>query len=294
MYKYNTLLNYIHRERLKNPNSTIEEMINEFNNRTYIKKSRYKYNGMTLRKYCEKNNINYLNVLKYINNYKHNDNKPEISDEELINKAIELYTEIFYKGISLKIYCEYKKNLRYTEIRNFILNEKKENPNISEDELVDKYIEIKYKRNGKYMYKGILLTDYCKNNNLNADLIRKSIYRYKLTHADLSEDEIVRRIVENDREGLNQPTPLEPEKKIINNEVKPLTKKKKSTKARILEKLSDLPREDLEFLLLKYQHNYTNLDLASYFNMTLVEVVNKDEGLVKTLREKYKIKVLKK
>lgn len=297
--RYNTLLNYIYKTRKNNSNLTDDAIVDSYIEIKHKRNSKYMYNGITLREYCKQYNINYMNILKFISKYKQNKNNPEISDDELVLEALNIYTEIFYKGISLKIYCEYKKKYKYNEIKNYILRRRKDNPNITDDELIDEYIKIKYKRNGKHMYNGMLLTDYCKLNNLNVDSIRKSIDRYKNNnkYLDLTDEQIVQIVIEN-KMGIQTDDTNNTIETHNNSEIikKPIEEKKKRkiTKEELLERVRDLPRDDLEFIILKYQHNYSNMDLAQYFNISLLQVIDKDKELLLLLKNKYKVKILTK
>jgi len=56
--------------------------------------------------------------------------------------------------------------------------------------------------------------------------------------------------------------------------------------------LSSLSQEDLTFVILKYQENYSDDDLAIYFNLTLDEIKDKELEILSLLRSNEKIKKL--
>ena len=175
------------------------------------------------------------------------------------------------------------------------------------------------------MYQGILLADYCREYNINADNIRRSIRRFKKRNKDLniSDEDIIKIIIEKHMEF--HPTeikPIEKKKEKSYNETKYTIEKKEATihhetkhtdkvneipeqsieqkekkrisKKELYKRLKELPRDDFEFIILKYQHKYSDLDIAKYFNITLVDVINKDKELINLLKEQFHIKVLTK
>ncbi len=89
----------------ESPNIGIEEAIElAFN----YKKSRYMYEGMSLKKYCDNNNIKYTIILYRL--YKILDENPDLSIDEATRKALDNknHCRYFYKGKSLRSCCKSK------------------------------------------------------------------------------------------------------------------------------------------------------------------------------------------
>ena len=56
--------------------------------------------------------------------------------------------------------------------------------------------------------------------------------------------------------------------------------------------LSTLSSEDLSFVMLKYQENYSDEELAQYFKLTLDEVSKKENEIISLLKNNDNVKVL--
>ncbi len=61
----------------------------------------------------------------------------------------------------------------------------------------------------------------------------------------------------------------------------------------MMEILSTLPPEDLTFIILKYQENYTDEDLANHFNLTINEIKEKEGEILALLKNNANIKLLR-
>ena len=103
--------------------------------------SKYYYNGISLRKYCLDNNINYNTILYRINII--GEKYPYKSLDEIIYLAIhyERY-KYYYNGIPLKNYC-LNNNLDYIIIISRIGMLKQRYPDMILDDVID--LAIKYK-----------------------------------------------------------------------------------------------------------------------------------------------------
>ena len=62
----------------------------------------------------------------------------------------------------------------------------------------------------------------------------------------------------------------------------------------MMQVLSTLSPEDLSLIMLKYQENYNDDDLANYFNLTIDEIRQKEIEVLSLLKNNNKIKVMKK
>ena len=162
----------------------------------YVK---YIYEGIPLREYCREHDISFSMVQSRIFRYKQK--HPELSDDELVTYAMKEFKnhnyKYYYQGISLIDYCR-KNNRSYQVVYGRILNKKKTNPELSDEELVIYALEDYHlPERGKYYYRGITLVEYCKNNQLAYTTFRNRILRYKQKHPELSDDELVIYAIEN-------------------------------------------------------------------------------------------------
>jgi hypothetical protein len=60
----------------------------------------------------------------------------------------------------------------------------------------------------------------------------------------------------------------------------------------MLQVLSTLSSSDLSFIMLKYQENYSDNDLAIHFNLTVEEVNQKDISILSLLKNNDNVKAL--
>ena len=62
----------------------------------------------------------------------------------------------------------------------------------------------------------------------------------------------------------------------------------------MMQVLSNLAPEDLSLILLKYQENYNDEDLASHFNLTINAIKQKEVEILSLLKNNDNVKMLKK
>ena len=63
---------------------------------------------------------------------------------------------------------------------------------------------------------------------------------------------------------------------------------------KMMQILSTLSPENLSFIMLKYQENYDDEDLARYFNLTISNIKQKEEEILFLLKGNDDVKLLKK
>ena len=168
---------------------------------------KYMYKGVTLRQYCLDNGINIgtinarINKLRAMNQGLSNDRLVILAMEEFANENF----RFFYNGIPLKEYCETHPDINYNSVRSYINREKEKNPSLSDEELIEKYLEKEHKGIYKYYYLGIPLKQYCLENNLNYKNLITYMSRYRDTDdfKSLTDDEFVLAI-------MDQYQPFEP------------------------------------------------------------------------------------
>ena len=168
---------------------------------------KYMYKGISLRQYCLDNGINIGTINSRINNLRKQNEK--LSNDELVILAMEEFDNknfrFFYKGVPLKEYCESYPEINYNTIRTYINREKEKNPELSDEELIEQYLDKEHKGIYKYYYLGIPLKQYCDENNLSYKNIITYISRYRNNYSfkDLNDDEFVEAI-------MDQYQPFEP------------------------------------------------------------------------------------
>lgn len=168
---------------------------------------KYMYKGKSLRQYCLENDINIGTINSRIVSLKKK--KKDLTNDELVVLAMEEFENqnfrFFYKGIPLKEYCESHPDINYNTIRTYINREKERNSELTDEELIEQYLDKEHKGIYKYYYLGIPLKQYCDENNLSYRNIITYMSRYR--NADnfkgLSDDEFVEAI-------MDQYQPFEP------------------------------------------------------------------------------------
>lgn len=168
---------------------------------------KYMYKGIALRQYCLDNGINIGTINSRINNLRKQN--VELSNDELVILAMEEFDNknfrFFYKSVPLKEYCESHPEINYNTIRTYINREKEKNPELSDEELIEQYLDKEHKGIYKYYYLGIPLKQYCDENNLSYRNLITYMSRYRNTDnfKGLSDDEFVEAI-------MDQYQPFEP------------------------------------------------------------------------------------
>lgn len=168
---------------------------------------KYMYKGIALRQYCLDNGINIRTINSRINNLRKQNE--ELSNDELVILAMEEFDNknfrFFYKSVPLKEYCESHPEINYNTIRTYINREKEKNPELSDEELIEQYLDKEHKGIYKYYYLGIPLKQYCDENNLSYRNLITYMSRYRNTDnfKGLSDDEFVEAI-------MDQYQPFEP------------------------------------------------------------------------------------
>lgn len=183
----------------KYENYTEQEIVNMVIE-AYRSAIKYMYKGMSLRQYCLANGINIGTINSRINNLKKK-NK-DLSNDELVILAMEEFDNqnfrFFYHGVPLKEYCESHPEINYNTIRTYVNREKEKNLELSDEELIQQYLEKEYKGIYRYYYLGIPLKQYCDENNLSYRNIIAYMNRYRNTDnfKGVSDDEFVEVIMD--------------------------------------------------------------------------------------------------
>lgn len=103
-----------------------------------------------------------------------------------------------YKGMSLYDYCKNKPELNYGSVRKYVYREKKRNPQMTDEEIIEQYMNREYKGKYRYYYVGIPLKKYCEENNIDYDnvLAYMRYHRKDDKFLNLDDDEFVEAIME--------------------------------------------------------------------------------------------------
>ena len=162
---------------------------------------KYMYKGITLRQYCKDNGINIGTINSRISALKKKNKN--LSNDELVILAMENFDNqnyrFFYKGIPLKEYCKSHSEINYNTIIAYINREKKKNKELSDEELIEQYLNKEHQGIYTYYYLGIPLKQYCDENNLNYKNIIAYISRNRNAEnfKELSDDDFVEEVMEN-------------------------------------------------------------------------------------------------
>lgn len=190
-----------------NTKEALEEAVKHYE---YIAKKklntcRYFYKGIGIKKYCEKNNINYnmirhrIKKLRSINEDFYNDELARIAfnDNEYNTYVNNTNGNIryYYNGIPLKVYCE-NENCDYDRVLTRIesLKGKVDEEKIVETALDDdKYHSlVSERKHGKYyLYKGYTLKKYCKLNSLNHIKVLEEILKIDASNDEMTPEEVI-------------------------------------------------------------------------------------------------------
>ena len=169
--------------------------------------AKYYYKGMSLFEYCEESGLSYFTIASRIQKIKKEN--PNLSVDEVIENAINYDTRVGrksiynYHGKSLSQYCE-ESGLSYFTIASRIQKIKKENPNLSVDEVIENAInyDTKVGRKSIYNHCGKPLSEYCKENGLLYATIIKRIQVIQKENPNLSVDEVVENAINYEKSNI--------------------------------------------------------------------------------------------
>ena len=165
----------------------------------------YKLNGLSLKDFCNLNNIDYKTIIGRINRIKKKLKLVNINDifiialnDNIYYRYFRNYNKYFYKNIPLSIYCK-ENNLDYSVISNRIRILKKRYPQFIEERIIriaindSWYNEMKDQNNSKkYFYNNETLYKYCEKNNLEYKKMLARVKSLKNIFKECSTEEIVR------------------------------------------------------------------------------------------------------
>jgi len=164
--------------------------------------NKYFYKNIPLKKYCEENNLDYDVILSRIQLIKKDEKNASLTNEEIIKKAISSQARniYMYKGMKLSHYCR-EHGLNHVSIVSTIsfLRKRDEYKKYTNQELLEIVMNKSYKKEPitKYMYKGVPLSQYCKENNLRYTtvLARVSKLKTESENSGLTDEEITEKAI---------------------------------------------------------------------------------------------------
>lgn len=180
---YNTIRTYINREKEKNPELSDEKLIEQYLDKEHKGTYKYYYLGISLKQYCDENNLSYRNIITYMSRYRNDDNFKGLSDDEFVEAIMNQYQpfepKYLYKELTLREYC-IQNDLSYYSVVSFVKRRLAKGSTKNVDDLIDEGIKTINRYGIIYYYKGIPLKDYAEQNDLNVSSIRCAILRKQL------------------------------------------------------------------------------------------------------------------
>ena len=118
-------------------------------------------------------------------------------------------SKYFYKGESLIDYCKKNPKYKYNNITKYISDEKRKNPNKSDEEIIDEIMNKDRKSHTRIIINNMTFKRYCEFAGLNYVAIIKAISRARKDkkYADMDEYEIANMIIEkylSDNMGIEE------------------------------------------------------------------------------------------
>ena len=147
-----------------------------------MQESKYFYNGIPLSKYCKDNNINISTIRARIWKKKQSKKYKNYTEQEIVDMVIETYgsaIKYMYKGIALRQYC-LDNGINIGTINSRINNLRKQNEELSNDELVILAMEEFDNKNFRFFYKSVPLKEYCESHpEINIILLEHTLIEKK-------------------------------------------------------------------------------------------------------------------
>ncbi|MGM9834945.1 MAG: hypothetical protein ACI31M_04130 [Bacilli bacterium] len=169
-----------------------------------MQESKYYYNEVPLSEYCRENDMNIKTIRTRIWKKKNNPKYSQYTEQQIINMVVETYgsgTKYMWGEMSLRKYC-LNNEINYETITSRIEKLKKENPSLSNDELVIAALEEYQNKNYRFFYKGIPLKDYCeKHPEINYGTIRSFINRELGRNPNLSIEDTIELYILKEHKG---------------------------------------------------------------------------------------------
>lgn len=160
-------------------------------------KIEYYYEGIPLKEYCRKNDLNYTTIHLRISKLKKE--YPTLSIERIIVIAIKEYQnpnqKYFYEGVPLTHYCKLHPEIKYDNIKQYLRKKEKEKGEILTTNEIQIYI-YEYISKRKRIIK---IKRYCEENNFEYKKVQRHIlkHRYDEKYKELSSDDVIDILLNN-------------------------------------------------------------------------------------------------
>ncbi len=199
---YTKILGRIYRLKKLNVGLSDEEAVRLALENFIHGNTKYKYQGESLYKYCQNNNISYPNIARIMHNLQ--ESNTDLSEDEIIRLIIENNingnAKYIYQGESLYRYCQIN-GISYSNIARIINKLQKLNNSLSNEEAVRLALENYIHGYTKYIYQGVSLKDYCLDKGLNYKNILRKIKAIKKINIDMPLDEVIKLAIGNGIHG---------------------------------------------------------------------------------------------
>ncbi len=170
-----------------------------------MQENKYFYNGIPLSKYCKDNNINIRTIRSRIWKKKQSKKYENYPEQKIVDMVIEAYgsaIKYMYKGITLRQYC-LDNGINIGTINSRINNLRKQNRNLSNNELVILAMEEFDNKNFRFFYEGVPLKEYCESHpEINYSSIRTYVNRGKEKNPDLSDEKLIKQYIDKEHKGV--------------------------------------------------------------------------------------------
>lgn len=193
---YGTIKTKMAYYRKKNPNLDTDVAVKKAIE-SYGKQESYFVNKIPLTKYCKENNLEYATIVARIKKLK---NEGQVTDD-IIQEAIEKETKVikkyYYNNESLFSYCN-NHNISYNSTTAMIRSLKNNDPNLADDEAVEKALSKQKNAKYKYSYNNTSLKQFCINNGICYNTILRRIHNIEKEDGSLTCDEVVKKALSSE------------------------------------------------------------------------------------------------
>lgn len=193
---YGTIKAKISYYKKKNPNIDTNVAVKKAI-KSYGSQENYFVHGIFLTKYCKENNLEYATIVARIKKLK---NEGQVTDD-IIQEAIEKETKVikkyYYNNESLFSYCN-NHNISYNSTTAMIRSLKNNDPNLADDEAVEKALSKQKNIKYKYSYNNTSLKQFCINNGICYNTILRRIHNIEKEDGSLTCDEVVKKALSSE------------------------------------------------------------------------------------------------
>ncbi len=168
---------------------------------------KYFIGDYSLKEYCLLHDYNYSSARNMISSTRKK--HPEWSDDEMLKDVVSrlriAHTKYYFAGTTLNKYCREHKIVSSTVRRIYQRLINSLGGEFSEESIMKKAVELAQRGREKYLIDNVKLSLYCEENGINKGSIISSISQYRRIHSEseLSDEEIVKEVLEHHRTGYS-------------------------------------------------------------------------------------------